>query len=281
MQIISSIDGMQRLSLRLRKQGKTIGFVPTMGYLHQGHFSLIRKARAENDFLVISIFVNPLQFGPAEDFNRYPRDFKRDKKLAEKEKVNCIFHPAAKDMYSQNYKTFVYVEDLSLRLCGAFRPGHFKGVTTAVARLFNIVNPHIAYFGRKDAQQAIIIKKMSKDLNFPLKIKILPTVREKDGLAMSSRNKYLSAVERKEAPVLYAGLRNAVSLIKKGIRDADKVKAAVLKMIRTKKTARVEYVEIVDIETLQPVKKIKGEILIALACRFGRTRLIDNIVIKN
>lgn len=270
---------MQCLSRRLKKQNKKIGFVPTMGYLHQGHLSLIRRARAENDFLVVSIFVNPTQFGPAEDFNRYPRDFRRDKKLAGREKVDCIFYPHQKDIYLKNCKTFVCVEDLSNRLCGLTRPDHFKGVVTIVAKLFNIVDPDVAYFGQKDAQQAIIIKRMTRDLNFPIKIKVLPTIREKDGLAMSSRNKYLSPQQRKEARILYGSLKKARSLSERGLRDVDRTRDVIFKMINSKKTARLEYIEIVSTKNLRPAKKIKSGTLIAIACHFGQARLIDNIII--
>lgn len=269
---------MRQLSQEIKKQDKTIGFVPTMGYLHDGHLALIKKARAENNFVVLSIFVNPAQFGPAEDFNNYPRDFKHDRILAEQEKIDCVFLPRAKDMYPDDYKTFVYVEDMSSCLCGKTRPTHFRGVTTAVTKLFNIVMPDTAYFGQKDAQQVIIIKKMTADLNLPVKIKILRTVREADGLAMSSRNKYLSPVERADAPVVYAALKEARNLIKKGSRAGEKIRKAVLDKLDTKKTARVEYVEIIDAENLKPVKKIEGKTLIAVACRFGRARLIDNII---
>lgn len=279
MRIISSITEMQQVSLNLKREGKTIGLVPTMGYLHDGHLSLVRKARRENNFVVLSIFVNPTQFGPAEDFNKYPRNFKHDRRLAEKEKTDCIFYPLAKDMYAEGYKTFVTVEDLSSRLCGKSRPAHFSGVTTVVIKLFNIVMPNTAYFGQKDAQQSIIIKKMTTDLNIPVKIKILPTVREANGLAMSSRNKYLLAAERKDALVLYAALKEAQSLIKNGLLDTGKIKRQIVKTITTKKTARLEYVEIVDAENLKPVEKIEDKTLIAVACRFGKARLIDNIII--
>ncbi len=270
---------MQRLSRQLKKQNKKIGFVPTMGYLHPGHLSLIREARAENDFLVVSIFVNPTQFGPTEDFDKYPRDFKRDRNLASREKVDCIFYPRKEDVYFKDCRTFVYVEDLSDCLCGLSRSGHFKGVVTLISKLFNIVYPDVAYFGQKDAQQAIIIKRMTRDLNFSVKIKVLPTVREKGGLALSSRNKYLSPKERREARVLYASLKKAGNLFKKGIRDANRIKNIIFKMINNKKTARLEYVEIVNTKSLKPVKKIKSGTLIAIACRFGQVRLIDNIII--
>lgn len=250
-----------------------------MGYLHDGHLSLIRKSRRENNFVVLSIFVNPTQFGPTEDFNKYPRDLKHDCLLAEREKTDCIFYPLAKDMYPKGYKTFVAVEDLSSLLCGKSRPAHFRGVTTVVTKLLNIIMPDTVYFGQKDAQQSIIIKRMIADLNMPVKIKILPTVRELDGLAMSSRNKYLLATERKDAPVLYSALKEAQSLIRNGLRDTGKIKKQIIKTITSKKTARLEYVEIVDAENLKPVEKIEDKTLIAVACSFGKVRLIDNVII--
>ena len=265
----------------MRREGKTIGFVPTMGYLHEGHLSLIRKARKENDYVVISIFVNPAQFGPREDFTKYPRNFLRDKKLARSCGVDSIFYPSAKAMYPQGYKTSVLVEDLSNVLCGARRPGHFRGVTTVVLKLFNIVGPDAAYFGRKDAQQAIIIKKMVEDLNLPVKIKVLPIVREKDGLAMSSRNTYLSKQERENATILYNSLQTAVGMIKSGDKDPRKITAAVRKMIKAKRGARIDYIKIVDFDTLKEVKKIKARSLIAVAVFIGKTRLIDNIIISS
>lgn len=271
---------MRQLSRAVKRENKAIGLVPTMGCLHDGHCSLIKKARAENDFIVLSVFVNPVQFGPAEDFAKYPRDFKHDRLLAEKEKADCIFYPQAKDMYPEGYKTFVAVEDLSRRLCGGSRPTHFRGVTTVATKLFNIVMPDTAYFGQKDAQQSIIVKKMAADLNMPVKIKILPTVRETDGLAMSSRNKYLSFQERTDAPVLYAALKEAQKLIKNGVDSADKIKKTIAERITAKKTARLEYVEIVDAENLKAVKKIEDKTLIAVACRFGKARLIDNVIIR-
>ena len=209
MKIIHSINQMASVSKRLRADGQAIGFVPTMGALHEGHLSLMRKARKENDVVVVSIFVNPIQFGPQEDYRRYPRNLRQDARLCSKEGVGIIFYPQAKDIYPQGYKTYVDVEDLSKVLCGKFRPGHFSGVATVVTKLFNIVNPDIAYFGQKDAQQAIIIQRMAKDLNMPIKIKVMPTVREKDDLALSSRNAYLSKSERKDAAVLYQALNLA------------------------------------------------------------------------
>ncbi len=277
MRTISNIKQMQAWSSRMRRQGKTIGFVPTMGYLHEGHLSLMRKAGAENDYLVISIFVNPAQFGPEEDFKRYPRDFARDKRLSKSCGVDIIFYPGAEDIFSQGHKSYVDVEDLSKVLCGASRPGHFRGVTTVVLKLFNIVQPNVAYFGQKDVQQAITIKRMVEDLNLPLKINTQPTVREKDGLALSSRNAYLNKQQRKDAKILYKSLQTAVGMIKLGNKDSRKIIAQMRKMIKSKRTARIDYIKIVDVVTLGELKKIKDRLLICLAVFFGKTRLIDNV----
>jgi pantoate--beta-alanine ligase len=279
MRVITDIKKMQSWSRRIHREGKSIGFVPTMGYLHEGHLSLMRKARKENDFLVISIFINPVQFGPKEDFQRYPRDFTRDKKLSKLCGVDIIFYPEAKDMYPINYKTYVNVEDLSNVLCGASRPGHFRGVTTVVLKLFNIVRPNVSYFGQKDVQQVIIIKKMVQDLNLPVKIKILPIVREKDGLAMSSRNTYLNKEQRRDAIILYKSLQTAVGMIQSGYKDPGKIIAQMRKMIRSKRSARIDYIKIVNPQRLQKIKQIKGQILIAVAVFFGNTRLIDNAIV--
>lgn len=271
---------MQVWSKRMHRRGKGIGFVPTMGYLHEGHLSLIRRARKENDYLVISVFVNPTQFGPKEDFKRYPRNFSRDKKLSKLSGVDAIFYPQAKDMYPDGYKTFVTVEHLSNVLCGASRPGHFQGVCTVVNKLFNIVQPDVAYFGQKDAQQAIIIKRMVKDFNLPLKIKVLPIVREEDGLAMSSRNTYLSKQQRQEAIILYYSLQAAVGMIQSGYKAPREIIAQMRKMIKSRRSSRIDYIKIVDFYSLKEVKKIKGRLLIAVAVFFGKTRLIDNVNIR-
>ncbi|MCM8784179.1 MAG: pantoate--beta-alanine ligase [Candidatus Omnitrophica bacterium] len=279
MKIVRKIKRMQNLVKDLKQKGKTIGFVPTMGYLHNGHLSLARQARKDNDFVVLSIFVNPLQFGPKEDFKRYPRDFKRDMRLAKEVGVDIIFIPQDKEMYPQDYVTYVEVERLTKKLCGRFRPGHFKGVTTVVMKLFNIVNPDVAYFGQKDAQQARIIEKMVEDLNMNIKIKILPIVREKDGLAMSSRNVYLSPQERERAVCLYEALKKAEEMVSQGIRNAEKIRREIKKVLAKKKVYRIDYIEVVDAKTLTPLNKLEGKILIALAVWIGRTRLIDNTIL--
>lgn len=271
---------MQKLSNRLKKQGKMIGLVPTMGYLHEGHISLVRRSVKENDFTVASIFVNPIQFGPKEDFKKYPRNFKKDETMLREAGVDALFYPTAEEMYPDPYYTYVQVEHLGDTLCGKSRPGHFRGVTTVVVKLFNIIKPDAAYFGQKDAQQALIIGKMAEDLNMDLKVKTMPTIREKDGLAMSSRNAYLSSSERKEAVVLYKSLLAAKRMINKGERSAKKIINDVKALIRQKKAAAIDYVEISDAATLKSVKNISGDILIALAVRIGNTRLIDNLKIK-
>jgi len=280
MKIITNIKQMQSWASAARKKGKTIGFVPTMGCLHDGHLSLIRKARHDNDYVVISIFVNPTQFRPKEDLRRYPRNFTQDKKLAQSSGVDVIFYPKAHAMYPDGYKSFISVGELGDVLCGASRPGHFRGVATIVLKLFNIVLPNIAYFGQKDAQQAVIIKQMVKDLTLPLKIKTLPIVREKDGLAMSSRNKYLSREERQEAIILYKSLQAAVGMIKLNNKAPREITKFMRKMIRSRSSARIDYVKIVDADTLENVKKFRGCVLICLAVFFGKTRLIDNVIVR-
>lgn len=271
---------MQSLSKKIRKEGKTISFVPTMGYLHEGHLSLIRQAGKDGDILVLSIFVNPTQFGAGEDPKRYPRDLERDRKLAGKEGVDILFVPSSKEMYPEGYHTFIEVEKLSEPLCGRSRPGHFRGVATVVAKLFNIINPHIAYFGQKDAQQAVIIKRMVNDLNMEVKIKVLPIVREKDGLALSSRNEYLSPEERRAAPVLYKSLQEARMMLDSGERNGRKIILRMEETIRKENPARIDYISVVDGETLENRERIEGRVLIALAVWIGKTRLIDNLIFE-
>jgi len=248
-----------------------------MGYLHEGHLSLIRAARIESDLVVVSIFVNPKQFGPGEDFERYPRDLERDKGMAEKAGADVIFHPPPAEMYPEGSSTFVEETKLSKRLCGLSRPTHFRGVTTVVLKLFNIVVPDAAYFGQKDAQQALIIKRMVRDLNLPVRIEVLPIVREEDGLAMSSRNEYLSAEERKQATVLCRSLMEAKKLIGSGVREPDKIKERMKEIIESAQESRIDYVSIVSGETLDDVEEVRGNVLIALAVFIGKTRLIDNL----
>ena len=280
MRIVRSPKIMTEVLKKLKLKSKTIGFVPTMGALHQGHLSLIRQARKENDIVAVSIFVNPTQFGPKEDFKRYPRPIRKDIVLCCKEKIDFIFYPKVKDLYPQGFKTFVTVEQLSNVLCGKSRPGHFRGVATVVTKLFNIVNPDIAYFGQKDTQQAIIIKRLVCDLNIPIKIKVMPIIREKDGLAMSSRNVYLNQQERKGALVLSRSLNLAKDLLKKGERNAARIINLMRRLIKQRKSAKIDYIAVVDSEDLKPIKKISNGCLIALAVWMGKTRLIDNTTIK-
>lgn len=280
MKVVDSISRMATLARMMKKEGRTVGFVPTMGALHEGHLSLVRTAKKHTDVVVMSIFVNPTQFGPHEDFDAYPRDFKADEMLAMNAGVDVLFCPSAADMYPAGHAACVLVERLTESLCGLSRPGHFKGVSTVVAKLFNIVKPDVAYFGQKDIQQAIVIRKMAEDLNFDLEVKVLPTVREASGLAMSSRNAYLSAAERQDATALFESLRLAGEMIDNGERDPQLVVAAMRRMIEAKKTARVDYISIVDAGELRPVSTIAGEVVIALAVYIGKTRLIDNSVRK-
>lgn len=265
----------------LKKEGNTVGLVPTMGFLHEGHLSLVREARQNNDIVVVSIFVNPKQFGPKEDLASYPRDFERDASMLEAAGVDFILAPEAEDMYPGGYATYVDVEgELTGRLCGASRPGHFRGVATVVSKLFNIVAPDRAYFGIKDAQQVAVIRRMTMDLNFDLEIVACPIVREADGLALSSRNVYLSESERADALVLSQSLFMARDLIEAGERSAGAVRDAVAERISAVPSAVIDYIEVVDAITLAPVEVLSGKILIALAVKVGKPRLIDNLQIE-
>jgi len=268
---------MMRLAERLRCKGR-LGLVPTMGYLHEGHLDLVRRCNRLADSTVVSIFVNPAQFGPKEDLSRYPRDFGRDRRMLEKEGVDVIFCPNAAAMYPRGYATWVDVERLTEGMCGRFRPGHFRGVATVVLKLFNIVRPHVAVFGAKDWQQAAVIRRMALDLDTGTRVVVAPTTREKDGLAMSSRNSYLTAKQRAEAPALYEALVTARGLVRAGEKNAEKVKQRALAVIRVGSSGKVQYVEVADPDTLEPVRRIAGPVVVALAVWFGRTRLIDNIV---
>jgi pantoate--beta-alanine ligase len=256
-----------------------VGFVPTMGYLHQGHLALVRRARVENDVVAVSIFVNPTQFGPNEDFTTYPRDPDRDLSLLDEERVDLVFMPQKEEMYPPNFSSCVDVGRVTERLEGAFRPGHFRGVATVVTKLFNIVQPTRAYFGQKDAQQAVVIKKMVSDLDMNLEIVVVPTVREGDGLAMSSRNIYLDAEERKAAPILWKSLEIARSLWSGGERDAEAIRQRMISFIQQEPKAKIDYVSIVDPETLEKVIEVKPSALILVAVWMGKTRLIDNLLL--
>ena len=279
MKIVKNIREMEALSEQAKRKGKTVGLVPTMGALHEGHLSLIREARKETNFLVVSIFVNPTQFGPREDFKKYPRSLKKDIDLLYKNKVDAVFYPEAYKVYPHGYKTYVEVEGLSDLLCGKSRPIHFKGVTTIVLKLFNIVKPDLVFLGNKDFQQQVIIKRMVEDLNMNIKIVSLPIIREKDGLAVSSRNIYLTAAQRKAATVLYRALQFAKILVKSGKRDAKKIKQAMRKLISKTPSAKIDYISICDPETLEQISRIDEKTLIALAVYIGKTRLIDNILV--
>jgi pantoate--beta-alanine ligase len=275
---VAKIHELKGLIKTVRKQGKSIGFVPTMGYLHEGHLSLARRAKQENDLVVVSIFVNPIQFGPKEDFQSYPRDLKRDQELLEGAGVDVVFAPVKEEVYSSDFQTFVEVTGVSQGLCGRSRPGHFKGVTTVVAKLFNLVEPDRAYFGEKDAQQLRVIRQMTVDLSFNIEIVGCPIIRESDGLAMSSRNVYLNPDERRAALVLYRALQMAGKSIAEGVRDTGQLSAGMVSLIKAEPLAEIDYVEIVDSKTLAALNTVAGEVLIALAIRIGKTRLIDNMV---
>ncbi|MCF7874004.1 MAG: pantoate--beta-alanine ligase [Candidatus Omnitrophica bacterium] len=275
-----SIKKIRKSVSKARNNGKIIGFVPTMGALHKGHLSLINKAKKESDYLVVSIFINSLQFSPSEDFKSYPRKIKIDKRILEKKKVDLLFYPQADKMYGPDFSSFVEETRLSKKLCGKSRPGHFKGVTTIVAKLFNIVQPDLSFFGQKDYQQALIIKKMVKDLNFAIKIKTSPTIREKDKLALSSRNLYLNQKERKEAKAIYEALSQAKQMIKNNKRNPKKIIAEMRKIIEKRPRASIDYIEIRNANNLEKIKKIEGKVFIGVAAYFGKTRLIDNIIVN-
>ncbi len=280
MEVIKKISKMKEISKNWRREGLKIAFVPTMGFLHEAHLSLVRKAKELGDKTVVSIFVNPLQFGPKEDYKEYPRDTKRDLELLKNEGVDAVFIPEPEEMYPPDFQTYVEVTRLTTGLCGAFRPGHFKGVTTVVLKLFNIINPDIAVFGEKDYQQLQVIRQMVKDLNMDTEIVAHPTVREEDGLAMSSRNIYLSSDEKKSATSLYKALLLAKKLISEGEKDPQKIKKEMEKFIHSFPFTRVQYIEFIDPVNLEPVKEINKPVLCALAVFVGKARLIDNMLIN-
>ncbi|HEX5836452.1 MAG TPA: pantoate--beta-alanine ligase [Anaerolineales bacterium] len=265
-------------SARLSLYGN-VGLVPTMGYLHEGHLSLIRRAREENEHVIVSIFVNPAQFGPKEDLSRYPRDLERDLRLIEPY-TDLVWNPTAEIMYPPGYQTWVEVEAMTRPLEGAMRPGHFRGVTTVVAKLFNGVQPQRAYFGQKDAQQAAVIRKMVRDLNFPIEIVVCPIVREADGLAMSSRNVYLDPEQRKAAAVLYRSLSAAKDAYESGERDAETLRQFMKEILASEPLAEVQYVSCADYDTLEELSEIQGKALLSMAVLIGKTRLIDNFVLE-
>ncbi len=294
---IHTIEEVRAISRAAKREGKKLGLVPTMGALHEGHLSLVRAAKAKSDVVAVSIFVNPTQFGPNEDFARYPRTLEKDCELLEREGVDVVFAPSAEEIYSPKKSplprvagmsdpsqrpgiTWVTVEGLSDRLCGKSRPGHFRGVSTIVSKLFNIVEPELAFFGQKDAAQVAVIKQMVSDLHIPVQIEVCPIAREPDGLALSSRNAYLSSDERKMALVLNASLQRAQKLFDDGERDAAKIARAAKKAFVWQPAVKLDYFEMVDPDTLEPVEEMKGRTLVAVAAFVGNTRLIDNIVLE-
>jgi pantoate--beta-alanine ligase len=282
--VISSPQEMRAISVRARCAGQSIGLVPTMGALHAGHLRLVEAARGESDLVVLSLFVNPAQFGPAEDFDRYPRDLERDRTMAEEAGVDVLFAPDGETMYPGGLaaqRIWVDPGELATHLCGASRPGHFRGVVTVLTKLFHLVEPDRAYFGQKDGQQVLLVRRLAADLAFPLEIRVVPTVREPDGLALSSRNVYLSAEERCQATVLYRALEAMRTAIEGGERDAGALRTIMRDLVAAAPAARLDYAEVVDLESLQPVEgKIETDVMAALAVFFGATRLIDNVMVR-
>lgn len=277
MQVAKTITEMRACVRQARAAGKTVGFVPTMGALHVGHVSLIQAAAERCDFVVVSLFVNPTQFGPGEDFEKYPRPIEKDLAICTENGADAVFAPSPAEMYPRQNLTWVTVEKVSEPLCGQFRPGHFRGVATVCTKLFNIVGADAAFFGQKDAQQVAVIQRMVADLNMPLEIVVCPTVREPDGLATSSRNQYLNPQERKDATVIYRALQRSAELIRAGETDTVEIVRQMGEVLRQVPALRIEYASIVDAESLEDVKQVKGKVLVAVAGRLGSTRLIDNI----
>ncbi len=279
MQVVKTISEVREIVSSWRKEGLSVGLVPTMGFLHEGHQSLIEKSVSQNDRTVVSVFVNPIQFGPNEDLEAYPRDLEHDKALVEKAGGNLIFHPEPSEMYPGHFTSFIDTTETTELLCGAVRPIHFRGVCTVVGKLFNIVCPDRAYFGQKDAQQLATVRRFVRDLNFPIEIIPCPIIREEDGLAKSSRNTYLSPEERQAALILSKSLRLGREAIEKGEENAQRVINIIKENLSTEPLARIDYVEVVDFENIQRVEKIKGETLVAIAVYIGKTRLIDNFIV--
>ncbi len=279
LQAIASIEDIKRRIKTFKGNQLSIGFVPTMGALHEGHLSLVRQARKENDKVVVSIFVNPLQFGINEDFTQYPRTFDNDCELLSKEDVDIVFNPKAPEMYPDGFYTSVVLEHLEDKLCGKSRPGHFRGVATVVLKLFNLIQPDSAYFGQKDFQQTVIIRRMVADLGFDVNIKVLPTVRDKEGLALSSRNDYLGETEKKDALCLYKALIRAQTMANAGAKNAKEILGEMEKIINNCKSAKIDYISIVNSETLEAVSEVRSGNVAVLAVRIGKTRLIDNIIL--
>lgn len=279
MQIVKTVEEVRTQVKVWREQGLSVGLVPTMGYLHEGHKSLIDAAVEQNDRVVVSVFVNPIQFGPTEDLATYPRDLEHDAAICEEAGADLIFHPQPEEMYYDDFCTYIDMDNLTKGLCGKTRPTHFRGVCTVVGKLFHIVGPDRAYFGQKDAQQLAVIRRMVRDLNFPLQIVGCPIVREEDGLAKSSRNTYLSPEERKAAVILHKGLTKGEEMVKAGERDARKVKKAICDIIASEPLAKIDYVDIVDFDNIQEKEVLEGSVLAAVAVYIGKTRLIDNFII--
>lgn len=280
MKVITTIKEMQEVIMNHKSQSKTIGFVPTMGYLHEGHLALLKKARAENDVVAMSIFVNPLQFGPNEDFSTYPRDFERDRALAECEEIDFLFYPSVNEMYPNPSSVKVIVQERTNVLCGSSRPGHFDGVATVLTKLFNIMQPTRAYFGKKDAQQVAVIDGLITDFHFPIELVPVDIVREDDGLAKSSRNVYLTAEERSQATVLYKSLVSAKIAIDEGERDPEQLKSKIMEFISSKSNGQIDYVDILTYPYLKPLDKLSGTFIMALAVKFSNVRLIDNFILE-
>lgn len=272
---------MASIARKLRRESKTVGFVPTMGALHAGHLALVKEARQMSDVVIVSIFVNPSQFGPNEDFDKYPRDLTADAAMLAEYEVDYVFAPDRDEIYGPGFSTYVYVEGLTETLEGASRPGHFRGVATVVTILFNTIRPDLAFFGSKDAQQVGVVKRLTRDLGFEIEIVVVPTVREESGLAMSSRNAYLSEEEHEKASIIYQALRDAKLAFKNGERNAAKIAQIVEEKIASEPLARIDYVAVVNNEDLEPVEKIgDNEVLVAVAVRFGKVRLIDNVILN-
>ena len=280
MEIITNVKEMKKLSYQARQLGRTIAFVPTMGFFHEGHLGLMRECRKRGDLLVVSLFVNPTQFGPSEDFKKYPRDFERDRKMAEEVNVDVLFVPEAIEMYPPNHQSIVRVEKVTQGLCGRSRPTHFQGVTIVVNMLFNIVMPHVAIFGEKDFQQLVTIQQMVRDLHMDVEVVGMPIVREADGLAMSSRNTYLQPNERKAALSLYRSLKRTGELLQKGERRAKTILEGVREVLFSEPLVKIDYIQVCNANTLEDIDEIEGDVVIAIAAYVGQTRLIDNLIYR-
>jgi pantoate--beta-alanine ligase len=279
MKVITTIKDMQQEMKKEKQLGRSIGFVPTMGYLHEGHATLLQAARTENEVVALSIFVNPTQFGPNEDFNTYPRDFKRDERVAKEANVDYLFYPSVEEMYKSSRSVAITVTDRVDVLCGQKRPGHFDGVATVLTKLFHIVTPDRAYFGKKDAQQVAVVDGLIEDFNFPVELRAINTVREADGLAKSSRNVYLTDKERKEAPVLFESLQSALQLLESGEKHVEIITQTIRKEIEQHTSGKVDYIDVYTYPELKTIKQAAGKIIIALAVQFSKARLIDNVIV--